>query len=134
MIATSYKHILVMLTILFSLHTVYAQEKVSKKIEKNYPLTNAGELHLENKYGNIIINGWNQKTIQINIDIQVTKKKKEDADELLQRINPKFTAAEDFINITSIIEEKNSNILSKFFNKTNPFDFDKSNNCTWVNG
>ncbi|MEW7279248.1 hypothetical protein ABW636_11700 [Aquimarina sp. 2201CG1-2-11] len=124
---TSYKHIIVMLTTLLSLHIMYAQERVSKNIENTYPLTNAGELHIENKYGNIIINGWDQKTIQINIDIHVTKKKKEDADELLQRIKPKFTVTDDFISIISIIEEKSNSMLTKFFNKANPFDFDKSN-------
>ncbi len=122
-----YRYIFVLLTLLFSVHIISAQERTSKKIDKTYPLTNAGELHIENKYGNVIINGWKQKNIQISVDIQVTKKKKEDAQELLNRINPVFTTAADFINVTSTIEEKSNSLISKFFNKANPFDFDKGN-------
>ncbi|GGX28510.1 hypothetical protein [Aquimarina muelleri] len=96
-------------------------------MKKTYPLTNAGELHLENRYGNVTISGWEKKTIQINVEIQVTKKKKEDADELLNRINMVVNNTEDFINISSIIEDQNNSLLSKLFDKANPFDFDKSN-------
>ncbi len=132
MIATFYKYLLLILIIFYAKNDIHAQEKVSKKIEKTYAFTNTGELHLENKYGNVIINGWEKKTIQITIDIQVFKKKKDVAKELLQRIKPQIDNTEDFISITSIIEEKNTSMISKFFNKeffntVNPFDFDKGN-------
>ncbi|WP_025740042.1 hypothetical protein [Aquimarina pacifica] len=125
--AIFYKYLLPVLFVFFSLTLIQGQEKVSKSIEKTYPLTNAGELHLENKYGTIIINGWEKKTAQITMDIKVTKKKKEDAIELLGRINSIINNTEDFITISSVIEEKNPSIISKFFSKANPFDFDKSN-------
>ncbi len=125
--AIFYKSLLLILISQFLTPSVWAQEKVSKTIEKMYPLTNAGELHLENKYGNIIINGWEKKTIQIKAEIQVIKKKKEDAEELLNRIKTKINNTEDFISISSVIEEKSNSMFSRFFNKANPFDFDKSN-------
>lgn len=124
---TFYKHIFLLLLLLCSANNIWTQENVSKKIQKTYPLTNAGELHLENKYGNIVINGWEKKTIQIDVEIHVTKKKKEDADELLSRIDMVVNSTEDFIRISSVIEDRNSTILSKLFDKANPFDFDKSN-------
>ncbi|WP_128755320.1 hypothetical protein [Aquimarina sediminis] len=124
---TFYKYLLFILIPLLSINYSWAQEKVSKKIEKTYSLTNAGELHLVNKYGNVIINGWEKKHTQIDVKIQVTKKKKEDALELLKRIHPEFKNTEDFISIISIIEEKDNSVFTKFFNKANPFDFDKGN-------
>ncbi len=124
---TFYKYLFVIPILLLPLHSICAQEKVSKDIEKTFPLTNAGELHLENKYGNVIINGWDEKTIQITIDIQVIKKKKEDAEELLKRIHPVINETEDFVSISSVIEDKSNSLLSRFFNKANPFDFDKGN-------
>ncbi len=124
---TYYKYHLPILIIMFLAHSGWAQEKVSKKIDKVYSLTNAGELHLENKYGNVIINGWEKKTVQIIIDIQVTKKKKDDAKELLSRIIPTINTAQDFVSVSSTIEEKSNSIFSKLFDKANPFDFDKSN-------
>ena len=68
--------------------TALAQEKVSKDISKTYPFTNAGELHLENKYGNINIYGWVKNEVSITVNITVTDKKRENAQELLNRIKP----------------------------------------------
>jgi hypothetical protein len=125
--AISYKYLLLIPILLFLTNDIWAQEKVSKKIEKTFPLTNAGELHLENKYGNVTIQGWEKKIIKIDINIQVVKKKKDDAKELLKRINPAIKNTENFIRISSVIEEKSTSMFSKFFDKANPFDFDKGN-------
>ncbi len=122
-----YKPILLILILLLSNYNVWAQEKVSKKIENTYPLTNTGELHLDNKYGNIVVNGWEEKTIQIVVNIEVSKKKKEDAKELLKRIKSVINSTEDFISISSVIEEKSNSMFSRLFDKANPFDFDRGN-------
>ncbi len=124
---TFYKIFLLGALLLGPMCMVYAQETVTKQIKESHPLTNTGELHLENKYGNITINGWIKNEIQVTVDIKVIKKKKEDAEELLQRITPVFNYADDFINISSIIKERTDNFISRFFSKTNLFDFDKSN-------
>ncbi len=124
---TFYKPIIVTLILLLSSYSMWSQEKVSKRVEKIYPLTNTGELHLDNKYGNILINGWEEKTIQIIVNIEVNKKKKEDATELLKRIKPVIHSTEDFIRISSVIEEKNNSMFSRLFDKANPFDFDRGN-------
>ena len=50
---TLYKKLLLFATTLVFGLTITAQEKVSKKVTKSYKFTNGGELHLENKYGNI---------------------------------------------------------------------------------
>ncbi len=124
---TFYKHLLLILALTSLASDMYAQEKVSKTIEKTFPLASTGELAIENKYGNISINGWEEKTAQIKVEIKVSKKKKEDAIELLQRIYPKINKTNDFISILSIIEEKSNSMFSRLFDKTNPFDFDKTN-------
>ncbi|MDY8138304.1 hypothetical protein [Aquimarina sp. 2201CG5-10] len=102
-----------------------AQERVSKKIEKSFDFTNAGKLKLENKYGNIKINGWDQNEIAVTIDIVVTKKDKDDAKELLERIKPFINKASNSLIIFLNIEEKSNNFFSRMLNKANPFDFDK---------
>ena len=63
--------------------SVTAQENVSKKITKTYAMTNVGELHLENKYGNININGWDKDEVFVEIAITVNHRKKENAEDLL---------------------------------------------------
>ncbi len=121
-----YKKIIPIALLLLSL-SIHSQEVLTKTIEEMYKMTNAGELHLDNKYGNIIINGWEKNNISIKIDIKVTNKKKENAKILLNRIVANIKTANDFVNITSEISEKNTSLFSRYFNKVNPFEFDKSN-------
>lgn len=116
-----------MLFIIGSGYNLSAQQELSKTVKKSFEFTNAGELQLDNKYGNITINGWNQNELQITIDILVNKKKEVDAKELLDRVKPIITSSDDFINVFSNIEEKNSGFFSKLLDRSNPFDFDKGN-------
>lgn len=107
--------------------SVTAQEKVSKKITKTYALTNSGELHLENKYGNINITGWDKDEVTVEVSISVNHRKKENAEGLLKRINPIFRESDAFVSVAYHIEEKSSSWFSRFIEETNPFDFNKSN-------
>ncbi|WP_344929643.1 hypothetical protein [Aquimarina addita] len=124
---TYYNKIVVLILIFCFGYALKAQEEVSKIIEKSYDLTNVGELQLENKYGNININGWDQNKIQIKINVIVNKKEKEYAQDLLNRIKPSISYSKEFISIFSYIEEKENGFFSKLLNRANPFDFDKGN-------
>lgn len=103
------------------------QEKVSKKVSKRYGLTVDGKLRIENKYGHINLNGWDKDEVSIEALISVNHRKKENADELLRRINPIFKDAGDFVTIGYEIAEKSDNWFTNFFEKANPFDYDRSN-------
>ncbi len=107
--------------------SINAQETLTKKIEKTFKLTNAGELHLDNKYGNVTINGWNENKATVSIAIKVTNKKKDNAKALIDRIEANIRTASNFISVESDISEKNTSFFSRYFNKVNPFDFDKGN-------
>lgn len=123
---TYYKKI-VLITLFIAGFSMYSQETLTKTIEKTFKMSNAGELHLNNKYGNIIINGWDKNSISITIDIKATNKKKDKAKSILDRIETNFKVARDFISITSEISDKNKSLFSRYFNKVNPFDLDKTN-------
>ncbi len=107
--------------------SIHAQEMLTKKIEKTFKLTNTGELHLDNKYGRVSINGWDENKAVILIDIKVTNKKKDNAKALLDRIEANIRTATNFVSIKSEISEKNTSFFSRYFNKVNPFEFDKGN-------
>ncbi len=108
-------------------NTLTAQEKVSKTITETYALTNTGEFHLNNKYGDVTINGWDKNSLVVTMDITATHKKKEYAENLLERINPEVKELSGLVSITSEISEKSTNFFARYFNKVNPFDFDRSN-------
>lgn len=124
---TACKKWLLCIALVLMAQLTLAQEKVSKTISETFEMTNAGELQVQNKYGNITIHGWSKNNIAITVDIVTSHKKRENAQQLLDRIEPKFKVMTDFVAISSEIAEKNKGFLAEYFNKANPFDFDRSN-------
>lgn len=116
-----------LILLIFFCYAIYAQEVFTKEIEKSFKMTNTGELHLENKYGNITINGWEENTIAITMNIRVTDVKKEKAKYLFDRISVNIKASGNYLSVISEISDKDIGFFAKYFNKVNPFDFDKSN-------
>jgi len=104
-----------------------AQERVSKKVEKTYAMTNSGELHLENKYGNINLFGWEKDEVSVVIDIKVNHRKRENAQDLLKRISPVIRESDNYVAISYEIAEKSSGFFANLFEKANPFDFNRGN-------
>ena len=107
--------------------SIHAQETLTKTIEKTFKLTNTGELQLNNKYGNVIINGWEENNAKVTIDVKVTNKKKDNAKTFIDRIKANIRTASNYVSIESEISEENTSFFSRYFNKLNPFEFDKGN-------
>ena len=124
---TLYKKILFLGMLILVGQLLLSQEKISKNISKEYPMSNVGTLRLENKYGDINLYGWDRKNISITVSITVMHKKKENAEDLLKRINPSIQQLNDFVEINFEIADKSESFFTKYFNKANPFDFDRSN-------
>lgn len=123
---TLYKKIVIIAFLAVSV-SIQAQETLTKKIEKTFKLTNTGELHLDNKYGNVTINGWDENKATVTIAIKVTNKKKENAKTLIDRIEANIRTSSNYVSVVSEISEKNTSFFSRYFNKVNPFEFDKGN-------
>jgi len=124
---TLYKKLLLSIVAISLSTSFIAQETVSKQITENFPMTNAGEFQIENKYGQVNIMGWDKNSISITIDISVRHKKKDNANELLNRIKPITKSVNDFVNVQLNIEDKNSNLFNRYFKKVNPVDLDRNN-------
>lgn len=127
MMDTFYKRRVVLMVLIICGHYALAQEKVSKQLSESYEMTNSGELYLENKYGDVTVTGWDRDNVSITVDITVTHRKKENAKNLLDRISLNTREIENFITVTSEIAERSTGFFAKYFNKANPFDFDRSN-------
>jgi len=118
---------LLLVAAFFASHLIMAQVNVSKQVTETYSMTNAGELHLENKYGNINLFGWDKNELSVVIDVIVNHKKRENAQELLKRIRPIFKSGNDYVSVNYEIAEKSNGFFANLFDKANPFDFDRSN-------
>jgi hypothetical protein len=122
-----YKKALLVL-IAFSLsQTIIAQETISKTIKKNVSITADGIFHINNKYGNVTIKGWEKNHLDIEMTINVFDKEEDEASDLLERIQPEIKILGDMIYLTSIVNEKSGNIVSRYFNKANPLKPGKNN-------
>jgi len=124
---TFYKYTVLLLMVLFGIQMINAQETVSKKIIKKHPISSNGELNIDTKYGDVVINGWEKDSISISVSIKVSHKKIDNAKDLLDRIQPKIVVVGDLATVSSVITAKKDNIFSNYFNKSNPLDYDKTN-------
>ncbi len=124
---TYYKNALLSTLLCFMAFMAIAQSERSKSWEKSYDLPAAGTVHIENKYGDVVVNGWDKNELKVAIAIKVTHRKDENARKLLDRIRPEVTLTGDFVKIVSEIADRSTSIFGRYLNKANPFDFDKSN-------
>lgn len=124
---TLYKKLLLAMALILCGPWVLAQHEVSKQLEQDYPMAHSGELYLQNRYGIITVTGWEQEKVSIVAQVTVTHRKKENAKNLLDRISLNTRDMGNLITVNSEIAEKSSGFFAKYFNKANPFDFDRSN-------
>lgn len=121
-----YKTITYLVLLLLS-STIYGQNKVSKEIKQTHTLTNDGALYIENKYGDIYINGWAKDDIEITANITASGKNLEKAQELLSLINSSIVISNKQVVVKSEISEKKAGFFNKYFNKIDPFKNEKAN-------
>ncbi len=115
------------LAIMLLSSVAFGQDKLSKDIKKSFPLTNDGALYLENKYGNVFINGWDENSIKFEISVEVRGKNLDKAKDLLKRINPEFVSTSSQIVVKTEITEKNPSFFNKYIKKIGPLNSEKSN-------
>ncbi len=124
---TFYKKLTLFIVALTISQTVMAQESVSKTIEKRLPIASDGALYIDNKYGTVTVNGWDNDILQITMMVKVFDKNEDEALNLLERIQPEVTIVGETIYLKSNISEKKQNTFSRFFNKINPIKLNKNN-------
>ena len=106
--------------------TSIAQDEVEKQITKSYPIDEDGTITIENKYGDIEINGWEEDFVDIKIDVIVKGKNTDRIETLLDRIQPDITARASFISIETEFTEEKRNFFSNLF-RTVTAEFNRSN-------
>ena len=120
-----YKIIICSVLMLLSLEVV-GQNKLSKEIKQTHFLSEDGHLFLDNKYGDILLNGWKKDSISITVNIETERKNIEDAKALLDRIHSHIKVISDQVIIKSEITKKETSFFNKYINKIDPFKNSKS--------
>jgi hypothetical protein len=115
------------LPLLFShVHDIQGQAIVEKDINRELEINSDGKLKIENKYGDIEVTGWAEDKIKVSIYVRVKDNTSADAEELLDRIEPKFLTTSEYISIVSEIEPKKKGFLNNLFREIS-FNLDKTN-------
>jgi len=76
---------LVLILLLASI-TVLNAQSLKKDFHKEYQAGGSTELYIENQFGNVIVQEWDQNKIVIDVDVEVSAEKQEIAQKLLDRI------------------------------------------------
>ncbi|RKE98811.1 hypothetical protein [Ichthyenterobacterium magnum] len=121
-----YKTVVCGVLVLLS-YSMQGQNKLSKEIKQTHPLTNNGALYIENKYGDIYLNGWEKNEIEIVVTIEANGKNLEKAQELLSLINSNIAVSNKQIIVKSEISQKKTGFFNKYINKIDPFKNEKTN-------
>lgn len=99
-----------------------AQNAHEKVVTRSFPMTDAGQLIIENKYGDVRIAGWDKNEVEVKATVVV----KGDDEELFDRIQPTFDSAEEFLKVVTEIEPVSDGYWRRLWRNLNPVEFDKS--------
>lgn len=95
-----------------SISGITAQVTVEKTLTLSYSMQPSGTFVLDNRYGKVEIEGWDQDRLEAIMSVKVKHKSEEKAYNLLDRIEPVTLEGQNFVNITSTIRDKRTS----FFN------------------
>lgn len=80
------KRFLIILLVVALPSILLAQSEVSKKVERSYTVSGNGSIAVNGKYGDIHVDTWDSKKVEIKVVIEVKKKSEKLAKEMLDRI------------------------------------------------
>lgn len=79
-----------------------------KEINKIFSVSPDVLMEITNKYGNVNIETWNRKNVEVQVEIIVCGKKKDKVSDLLNRIDIRMEQGSNYIETETIIEEAQS--------------------------
>lgn len=94
-----------MLPILLLSLTLTGQE-VTKEFHEEYTADAGTELQISNKYGDVIIDSWDQNQVVIDVLVTVELPNRDKAQKLLEYINVEFSQDGDVISAKTVIDDK----------------------------
>lgn len=85
----------------------WESHKKTKTIKKLFKNISNEDLHVFNKYGNIVINVWDRKEVDITVEVKIATSNAEYTQELLDNIDVKFDRSHSNISARTIRKEEN---------------------------
>jgi len=105
-------------------HVLYPQTtSLVKTLEQSFDVKPDANLELTNKYGDIIVNGWEKNEISVHIRITAFGKDDDDAKKMMDRVEFDFNVSKEYVIIETIMD-RDKGVLSEFFSAIG--DYSKS--------
>jgi hypothetical protein len=86
--------------------------KKTKKINKTYSVNEGASVAIENSFGNVTIQIWDQNTVSIDVIVEVSGNDQERVNDRLEMIDVNFNASKSKVSAESEIPNENSGIMS----------------------
>lgn len=92
-------------------------ENKKKEIQKIFNSKDADKVFVQNKYGKIEVEQWNEDKVQFDIIIKADSRKSEAVDEMLSQIDVEFVRKATYISAETVFDDDFSvkNIANKLF-------------------
>jgi hypothetical protein len=101
----SYKTGMLFLPLLL-LPMILAGQEVTKEFHKEFKADNNTTLNITNKYGEVIIDSWDQDQIVIDVKVSVEMPNREKAQKLIEFINVEFNEDGSTVSAKTVIDDK----------------------------
>lgn len=86
-----------------------APEKITKKVQKLYPISSDGRLEIDNHYGDINLVPWDRNEVSLEITITVEGRNANDIEKRLEKIDLVFESEPNRVRVETLIGDfKNS--------------------------
>jgi len=103
---STYKsEILLLITFLLVSFTISAEE-VTKEFHQKYTAGANTTLDVSNRYGDVVIESWNNKEIVIDVKVTVDYPSRDRAEKLLSYIDVKFSEGNNLVSAKTVIDDK----------------------------
>jgi len=107
---------------------ISGQHKAEKQLTYSFGMEPSGSFVIDNRYGDIEIEGWDESRISIEMNVSVNHKDKDKAYNQLDRIEATVLEGSNFINITTTFRNKSSSFLNELIGNLNKkLDISKTN-------
>lgn len=101
----TYKKSLLLLTIVFLALNIKAQE-VTREYHEEYTGVSASTLEIDNRYGNVVVDSWENDQIIINVKVTVELPDRARAEKLIEYITVDFKRDGDVISAKTVIDDR----------------------------
>lgn len=102
--------LLLVTAFLLLINTAALADEFTKKYEKTYDVNREAQLIIDNRYGDITINTWEQQQVQIIVTITAESKREEKANRFLETVNVEFTGSPEMVKAVTSFSSKKQNI------------------------